>query len=205
MKPPINYHLYLVTDEAERCRYGLTETVKRAVEGGVTLVQYRSEQLSHAEQKEQVLPLQAYLRSVGVPLIINDNVQLAVEIDADGIHIGQDDMPVAEARALIGPDKILGLTVTTAKQMAAVNTDLVDNIGCGPVFPTITKEDAPPPMGIDGWAALARMSPLPVVAIGGLNKERTAAIRATGLAAGVAVVSAICAAEDPTQAAKDLL
>ncbi len=205
MKPPINYHLYLVTDEAERCRYGLLETVKRAVEGGVTLVQYRSEQLSYAEQKEQVLPLQAYLRSVGVPLIINDNVQLAVEIDADGIHIGQDDMPVAEARALIGPDKILGLTVTTAEQMAAVNTDMVDNIGCGPVFPTITKEDAPPPMGIDGWAALARTCPLPVVAIGGLNKERTAAIRATGLAAGVAVVSAICAAEDPTQAAKDLL
>ncbi|MBE6417872.1 MAG: thiamine phosphate synthase [Akkermansiaceae bacterium] len=205
MKPPINYHLYLVTDEAERCRYGLVETVKRAVEGGVTLVQYRSEQLSHAEQKEQVLPLQAYLRSVGVPLIINDNVQLAVEIDADGIHIGQDDMPVAEARALIGPDKILGLTVTTAEQMAAVDTDMVDNIGCGPVFPTITKEDAPPPMGIDVWAALARTSPLPVVAIGGLNKERTAAIRATGLAAGVAVVSAICAAKDPTQAAKDLL
>ena len=205
MKPHINYHLYLVTDEAERCRYGLVETVKRAVEGGVTLVQYRSEKLTHAEQKEQVLPLQAYLRSVGIPLIINDNVQLAVEIDAEGIHIGQDDMPVAEARALIGPDKILGLTVTTAEQMAAVDTSLVDNIGCGPVFPTITKDDAPPPMGVEGWAALARTSPLPIVAIGGLNKERVAAIRATGLAAGVAVVSAICSAENPTQAAQDLL
>ena len=205
MKPQINYHLYLVTDEVERCRYGLVETVKRAVEGGVTLVQYRSEKLNHEEQKAQVLPLQAYLRSVGVPLIINDNVQLAVEIDAEGIHIGQNDMPVAEARALIGPDKILGLTVTTAEQMAKVDTTMVDNIGCGPVFPTITKDDAPPPMGVEGWAKLARMSPLPIVAIGGLNKERTAAIRATGLAAGVAVVSAICAAEDPTQAAKDLL
>ncbi|MBR3943941.1 MAG: thiamine phosphate synthase, partial [Akkermansia sp.] len=137
MKPQINYHLYLVTDEVERCRYGLVETVKRAVEGGVTLVQYRSEKLNHEEQKAQVLPLQAYLRSVGVPLIINDNVQLAVEIDAEGIHIGQNDIPVAEARALIGPDKILGLTVTTAEQMAKVNTTMVDNIGCGPVFPTI--------------------------------------------------------------------
>ena len=205
MKPKINYHLYLVTDEVERCRYGLVETVKRAVEGGVTLVQYRSEKLNHEEQKAQVLPLQAYLRSVGVPLIINDNVQLAVEIDAEGIHIGQNDMPVAEARALIGPDKILGLTVTTAEQMAKVDTTMVDNIGCGPVFPTITKDDAPPPMGVEGWAKLARLSPLPIVAIGGLNQERTAAIRATGLAAGVAVVSAICAAEDPTQAAKDLL
>lgn len=205
MKPQINYHLYLVTDEVERCRYGLVETVKRAVEGGVTLVQYRSEKLNHEEQKAQVLPLQAYLRSVGVPLIINDNVQLAVEIDAEGIHIGQNDMPVAEARALIGPDKILGLTVTTAEQMARVDTTMVDNIGCGPVFPTITKDDAPPPMGVEGWAKLARLSPLPIVAIGGLNQERTAAIRATGLAAGVAVVSAICAAEDPTQAAKDLL
>lgn len=200
-----NYHLYLVTDEIERCRHGLLETVKQAVEGGVTIVQYRSEQLSHEEQREQVLPLQAYLRSVGVPLIINDNVELAVEIDADGIHIGQDDMPVPEARVLIGPHKILGLTVTTPEQMAVVDTDQVDYLGCGPVFPTITKDDAPPPMGVEGWAELARMSPLPVVAIGGLNKERTAAIRATGLAAGVAVVSAICAAENPTQAAKELL
>ena len=204
MKPHINYSLYLVTDEVERCRYGLVETVRRAVEGGVTLVQYRSEKLTHEEQKSQVLPLQQYLRSVGVPLIINDNVALAVEIDAEGIHIGQDDMPVAEARALIGPDKILGLTVTTAEQMAAVNTELVDYIGCGPVFPTITKDDAPPPMGVEGWAELAKLSPLPIVAIGGLNAERTAAIRATGLAAGVAVVSAICAAENPTAAAQQL-
>jgi thiamine-phosphate pyrophosphorylase len=147
---PINYHLYLVTDEIERCRYGLLDTVRQAVEGGVSIVQYRSEKLSHAEQKEQVLPLQEYLRSVGVPLIINDNVELAVEIDADGIHIGQDDMPVAQARALIGSQKILGLTVTTPEQMAAVDTALVDYLGCGPVFPTITKDDAPPPMGVEG-------------------------------------------------------
>lgn len=200
-----NYHLYLVTDELERCRHGLMETVKRAVEGGVSIVQYRSEKLNHEQQREQVLPVQHYLRSVGIPLIINDNVQLAVEIDADGIHIGQNDMPVPEARALIGPDKILGLTVTTPEQMAAVDTELVDYLGCGPVFPTITKDDAPPPMGVAGWSELARMSPLPVVAIGGLNRERTAAIRATGLAAGVAVVSAICAAENPTLAAKELL
>lgn len=200
-----DYSLYLVTDETERCRYGLVETVRRAVEGGVTIVQYRSEQLNHEQQREQVLPLQAYLRSVGVPLIINDNVQLAVEIDADGIHIGQDDMPVPRARALIGPHKILGLTVTTPEQIAAVDTDLVDYLGCGPVYPTITKDDAPPPMGVEGWSKLARMSPLPVVAIGGLNRERTAAIRATGLAAGVAVVSHICAAENPTQAARELL
>lgn len=200
-----NYYLYLVTDEIERCRYGLLETVRRAVEGGVTIVQYRSEKLSHDEQKREVLPLQAYLRSVNIPLIINDNVQLAVEIDADGIHIGQNDMPVPEARVLIGPGKILGLTVTTKEEMAAVNTELVDYLGCGPVFPTITKDDAPSPMGVEGWAELARMSPLPVVAIGGLNKERTAAIRATGLAAGVAVVSYICAAENPTLAAQELI
>lgn len=199
-----NYHLYLVTDEIERCKLGLVETVKRAVEGGVTIVQYRSEKLSHEQQKEQVLPLQSYLRSVGVPLIINDNVQLAVEIDADGIHIGQQDMPVPQARALIGPHKILGLTVTTPEEMEAVDVSQVDYLGCGPVFPTITKDDAPPAMGIEGWAELARMSPLPVVAIGGLNRERTAAIRATGLAAGVAVVSYICASDTPTQAAQEL-
>ncbi len=200
-----DYTLYLVTDEVERCRYGLVETVRRAVEGGVTIVQYRSERLNHKQQREQVLPLQSYLRSVNVPLIINDNVQLAVEIDADGIHIGQDDMPVPEARALIGPNKILGLTVTNAEQLANVDSTMVDYLGCGPVFTTITKDDAPPPMGIEGWAELAAKSPLPMVAIGGLNRERTAAIRSTGLAAGVAVVSYICAAENPTQAAQELL
>lgn len=205
MKKAINYHLYLVTDAPEKCRYGLLETVRRAVQGGVTVVQYRTGESDRAKQLTEVLPLQEYLRSAGVPLIINNDVALAVEIDADGVHVGQGDMPVAEVRQLIGPDKVLGLSVTNAAEMAAVDTALVDYVGVGPVFPTQTKPDAAQDLGMEGWLAVAGASPLPVVAIGGLDRARTAAVRATGLAAGVAVVSYICAAEDPAQAARELL
>ena len=138
MNKHFDLNLYLVTDVPERCRYGLLETVRRAVAGGVSIVQYRRENSDHATMLAEVLPLRDFLRGAGVPLIINDDVELAVEIDADGIHIGQDDMPVEQARALIGPDKILGLTVTNAAEMAAVNPELVDYVGCGPVFPTIS-------------------------------------------------------------------
>lgn len=204
MRRSINYHLYLVTDESEKCRHGLLETVRRAVRGGVTVVQYRTVNKDYATQLEEVKPLQAFLKEAGVPLIINNNVELAIEIGADGLHVGQDDTPVEEARRRIGPDMILGLSVSNAEQMAAVNTELVDYVGCGPVFPTNTKKDAAKDVGMEGWNRLAAACPLPVVAIGGLDKARTAAVRATGLAAGVAIVSYICAAEDPEQAAKDL-
>ncbi|MBQ4614368.1 MAG: thiamine phosphate synthase [Akkermansia sp.] len=204
MRRSINYHLYLVTDESEKCRHGLLETVRRAVRGGVTVVQYRTVNKDYATQLAEVKPLQAFLKKAGVPLIINNNVELAIEIGADGLHVGQDDTPVEEARRRIGPDMILGLSVSNAEQMAAVNTELVDYVGCGPVFPTNTKKDAAQDVGMEGWNRLAAACPLPVVAIGGLDKARTAAVRATGLAAGVAIVSYICAAEDPEQAAKDL-
>lgn len=204
MRRSINYHLYLVTDESEKCRHGLLETVRRAVRGGVTVVQYRTVNKDYATQLAEVKPLQAFLKEAGVPLIINNNVELAIEIGADGLHVGQDDTPVEEARRRIGPDMILGLSVSNAEQMAAVNTELVDYVGCGPVFPTNTKKDAAKDVGMEGWNRLAAACPLPVVAIGGLDKARTAAVRATGLAAGVAIVSYICAAEDPEQAAKDL-
>lgn len=205
MRRSINYHLYLVTDESEKCRYGLLETVRRAVLGGVTVVQYRTVNKDYATQLAEVRPLQAFLKEAGVPLIINNNVDLAIEIGADGLHVGQGDTPVEEARRRIGPDMILGLSVSNAEQMAAVNTEIVDYVGCGPVFPTNTKTDAAKDVGLTGWNQLAAACPLPVVAIGGLNKERTAAVRATGLAAGVAIVSYVCAAEHPEQAASDLL
>lgn len=168
------------------------------------MVQYRTVNKDYATQLAEVKPLQAFLKKAGVPLIINNNVELAIEIGADGLHVGQDDTPVEEARRRIGSDMILGLSVSNAEQMAAVNTELVDYVGCGPVFPTNTKKDAAKDVGMEGWNRLAAACPLPVVAIGGLDKARTAAVRATGLAAGVAIVSYICAAEDPEQAAKDL-
>ena len=141
MKKKFDLNLYLVTDAPERCRYGLLETVRRAVAGGVSIVQYRRDLDDHAAVLAEVLPLRDFLREAGVPLIINNDVHLAVEIGADGIHIGQSDMPVAEARALIGPEMILGLTVANDAEMDTVDASLVDYVGCGPVFPTNTKKD----------------------------------------------------------------
>ena len=205
MSKPFDLNLYLVTDAPERCRYGLLETVRRAVAGGVRIVQYRRDLDDHAAVLAEVLPLRDFLRGAGVPLIINNDVALAVEIGADGIHIGQGDMPVAEARAMIGPDMILGLTVANDAEMDGVNPDLVDYVGCGPVFPTISKDDAPPALGVEKWCELAARCPVPICAIGGLDVERSRAVRATGHCDGIAVVSAICAAENPEQAARAFL
>ncbi len=202
---PKMLYLYLVTDEANRCRHGLLPTVQEAVAGGVTMVQYRSSQSDRSAILAELLPLRDFLRRAGVPLIINNDVNLALEIGADGIHIGQNDMPVSQARAAIGPDMILGFSVSTQEEMNAVPVDMVDYVGCGPVYPTATKPDAAADMGLKHWAAVAASSPLPVVAIGGINADRAADVRATGAAAGVAVVSAICAAENPRLAAQELL
>ena len=205
MSKKFDLNLYLVTDAPERCRYGLLETVRRAVAGGVSIVQYRRDLEDHAAVLAEVLPLRDFLRGAGVPLIINNDVELAMEIGADGIHIGQSDMPVAEARALIGPEMILGLTVANDAEMDAVDATLVDYVGCGPVFPTISKDDAPADLGVAKWAELAARCPVPICAIGGLDVERSRAVRATGHCDGIAVVSAICAAEDPEQAARNLV
>lgn len=204
MKKEFDLNLYLVTDAPERCRYGLLETVRRAVAGGVSMVQYRRDLDDHAAVLAEVLPLRDFLREAGVPLIINNDVHLAVEIGADGIHIGQSDMPVAEARALIGPEMILGLTVANDAEMDTVDASMVDYVGCGPVFPTISKDDAPAALGVEKWAELAARCPVPICAIGGLDVARSRAVRATGYCDGIAVVSAICAAEDTEFAAQEL-
>lgn len=197
-------HLYLVTDEAAKCRHSLLETVQRAVDGGVTIVQYRSTNPDAGTCYREALPIRDFLASRGVPFIINNRIDLALALDADGVHIGQRDLPVPAVRAMIGPDRILGLSVSNADQLRAVDAALVDYLGMGPVFPTISKLNAPPVLGVDGFAALASQSPLPVVAIGGLDAERARLVRATGAASGIAVVSAICGAEDPEAAARAL-
>ena len=198
-------HLYLVTDEASKCANGLLPTVQQAVAGGVTFVQYRSTCAHYRTLLEEASALHNVLRSVGVPLIINNRIDLALEIDAEGAHIGQSDMPPADARRLLGAGKILGQSVSTEEQMRAVDASVVDYVGCGPVFPTVSKLNAPKDLGVEGWARLARLSPLPVVAIGGIDAARARAIRSTGLCAGIAVVSAICSSQTPKEAAQSLL
>lgn len=204
MKKHFDLNLYLVTDAPGKCRFGMLETVERAVAGGVTIVQYRSTNPDAGTCWAEAKPLADFLRSRGITFIVNNRVDLALALDADGVHVGQRDLPVPQTRRLIGPEKILGLSVSNRAQLDAVDPALVDYLGIGPVFPTISKSDAAPETGIENLAKLATLSPLPVVAIGGLNVERSRAVRATGTVAGIAVVSAICGAEDPEAAAREL-
>ncbi|MFI3244147.1 MAG: thiamine phosphate synthase [Akkermansia sp.] len=198
-------HLYLVTDEASRCRHGLLDTVRMAVEGGVTLVQHRCKKGDAATQLAEARALKELLDELGVPLIINDNLELALAVDAAGLHIGQLDMSPIEARKGLKPHQILGLTVNNAAQLQAVPSGIIDYLGIGPVFPTISKKNPAPTLGVAGLAQLVSSSPLPVVAIGGIRAQDAPIIRQQAGAAGVAIVSAICAADDPRAAAQAFL
>nr|WP_275578490.1 thiamine phosphate synthase [Yimella sp. NH-Cas1] len=146
------------------------------------------------------------LAGTGVPLIIDDRVHLVQDIGADGVHVGQRDMPPAQARQLLGPDAMVGLSVSTIEQVRTargLGDGVLDYLGVGPVWPTATKPDHGTPIGPGGVAAVAAASPWPVVAIGGITTKRTGMLRHSG-AAGVAVVSTVCAAEEPAVAAASL-
>ena len=194
-----------MTDAPERCSCGLLETVRRAICGGATVVQYRREHADSATMLHDAAQLRTLTGEAGIPFIVNNDVRLALEVEADGVHVGQRDMPPAQVRRLIGRRMMLGLSVSNADEMRAVDTSLVDYVGCGPVFPTATKGDAAPAVGAEGWARLSALCPLPLVAIGGINAARAREIRAAGRCDGVAVVSAICGAPDPAAAAAEIL
>ena len=152
---------------------------------------------------DQAKALLALLRPLGIPLIVNDRVEIARWVGADGVHVGQDDTDPRIVREQMGPDAIIGLSAGTPQEFAAVPPGVVDYLGVGPVYATGTKPDHDPPLGIDGLAALVRIAPLPTVAIGGIGLANAAAVRASGVD-GIAVVSAICAAQDPEAAARQL-
>ena len=196
--------LYLVTDRG-LCPEGrsLVQTVKEAVEGGVTMVQLREKDIDTRTFIEEALELKALLGPLGVPLIINDRVDVALASDADGVHIGQSDMPYAIARRLLGPDRIIGLSVENMDQVAQADALDVDYIGVSPVFATPTKTDTARPFGLDGLREAVRITKHPTVAIGGINALTAADVMAAGTD-GIAVVSAIIAAPDPRAAAEEL-
>jgi thiamine-phosphate pyrophosphorylase len=199
--------VYLVTDTA-LCGGpgGLEETVRAAVVGGVTAVQLRDPSASTRELAALGRVLVGLLRPLGVPLVVDDRVDVALAVDADGAHVGQRDLDPLAARRLLGPDRHLGLSVSTpqeARAAAALPPGTVDLLGVGPVHPTTSKADARPAIGLDGLAAVVTAASLPCVAIGGLRAEDVPALAAAG-AAGAAVVSAVCGTADPRAAAARL-
>lgn len=201
---PIDLSLYLVTD-AELCRdIVLEQTVEAAVNGGVTVVQLRDKHASDEQMIAQGKRLKAILAGTVVPLIINDRLQVALACQADGLHVGQRDAGVQEARSAMGQEALIGLSINTLEQLQAAPIELLDYVGLGPVFATVSKQDHAQPIGFGGLAALVKACPLPSVAIGGLKAEHAISVQQAG-ANGLAVISAICGQPDPYQATRALL
>lgn len=194
MKAQPDYSIYLVTDDG--CLQGrvLIDCVREALEGGVTLVQYRAKTASSAEMYAEALQLKALCDSFNVPLIINDRLDIAMAVGAAGVHLGQDDLPCAAARKLLGEDYLIGVSAHNPAEAKAALQSGADYLGCGAVFGTATKADVKK-LGTDGLAAICKAKGLPVVGIGGVTADNYREVRAAG-ADGAAIVSGILAQPD---------
>lgn len=194
MKAQPDYSIYLVTDDGCLQGRALIDCVCEALEGGVTLVQYRAKTASSAEMYAEALQLKALCDSFNVPLIINDRLDIAMAVGAAGVHLGQDDLPCAAARKILGEDYIIGVSAHNPAEAKAALQSGADYLGCGAVFGTATKADVKK-LGTDGLATICREKGLPVVGIGGVTADNYREVRAAG-ADGAAIVSGILAQPD---------
>jgi thiamine-phosphate pyrophosphorylase len=195
--------LYLVTDRDLSMGRPIKWIVEEAVKGGVTMVQLREKDCSTRDFIQVAIELKERLTAYKVPLIINDRADVVLASGAEGLHIGQSDIPYKTARRLLGHGKIIGLSVENMEQVVGANKLDVDYIGISPVFNTNTKTDTAQPFGLDGIREVMATTIHPAVAIGGINSSNANAIIEAG-ANGIAVVSAICSAENPREAAFEL-
>lgn len=203
MKKSLDLSLYLVTDPQVAEGNSFLEVIENAVKGGVTLVQLREKDCSSREFYDKALAIKHLLSSYDVPLIINDRLDIALAVDADGLHIGQEDIPYDVARKILGPDKIIGLSVENKTDALRANKLDIDYIGISPVFSTPTKIDTAPALGLEGSRLINSISKHPSVGIGGIHIQNAASIIASG-SDGISVVSAIMMAKDPFRAAQEL-
>ena len=201
---PATLQLYLVLDPG-LCggAEGMIETARRAAAGGATMIQLRAPNWKKRALVECARELKKILAPFDIPLIINDHADVCLAAGADGLHVGQADLAVEDARSIIGSTRILGLSANTIDMVRAANPALVDYLGIGPIAQTKTKPDAAAALGIEGFASLARIKPCPVVAIGSVTTANAGDLVRAG-ADGIAVVSAICGKPDPAKAAKTL-
>jgi thiamine-phosphate pyrophosphorylase len=200
----IDWSLYLVADTEFAAGNNLVHLVSEAVLGGVTIVQLRAKDLGTRDFLELALKVSEKLGKPGIPLLINDRVDIALACGAAGVHLGQDDMPLPDARRLLGPDKTIGISVNTIDEAAEAERLGADYLGLGPIYGTSTKQTVLPVLGPEGIQRLRRQIRIPMVAIGGINAGNAGAVIKAG-ADGIAVVSAILGARDARQAAAELL
>ncbi|MBW2706682.1 MAG: thiamine phosphate synthase [Deltaproteobacteria bacterium] len=202
-KQNIDYSLYLVTDRELARGRSTVEVVKAAVSGGVTCVQLREKDCSTLEFIEQARAIKNFLEEREVPLIINDRLDVALAVGADGVHLGQSDMPLEMARKIAGSSMLIGISAESVQDAVEAENGGADYLGVSPIYATPTKTDTAPPLGIQGLREIKNRVKIPLVGIGGLNISNAAEVIRNG-ADGVAVVSAIVAAEDPETAAMNL-
>lgn len=195
--------IYFVTDRNLSLGRDIKWVVEQAVKGGATMVQLREKDCDTRTFVSLACELKGLLSPLGVPLVINDRIDVALACDADGVHLGQSDMPYAMARAILGPDRIIGLSVENMDDIREANCTDADYIGISPVFSTATKTDTAAPFGLDGLAKAVRLSVHPTVGIGGMNRDTAASVISAGCD-GIAVVSAIASALSPSDAAAEL-
>lgn len=203
IKSTIDYGLYLVTDKALSRGRSLKDVVVEAVFGGVTSVQVRAKDDSTRDFIEQARSIQPFLAEKKVPLIINDRIDVAQAVGADGVHLGQSDMPIEMARAIVGHGTVIGISAECLEHAIDAEKAGADYIGASAVFATPTKTDIAPPLGLEGLQQICEAVTIPVVAIGGINVFNSADVIAAG-ADGIAVVSAIVSADDCRKAAQTL-
>lgn len=201
-KEGIDYSVYLVTDRRNKTDEEFLNIIEEAIKGGTTVIQLREKTASTKEFYDLALRVKEITSRYGVPLLINDRIDIALAVDSEGVHIGQDDMPADIAREIIGEDKILGVSASTVEEAKKAEKDSADYIGSGAVFPTATKDDADS-VSKEELKEIVDSIDIPVVAIGGITVENANTLKGSGIA-GFSVVSAIMSAEDPKVASKKL-
>lgn len=199
----IDYSLYLVTDRLLAAGRSVEEIVRSAVDGGVTVVQLREKNAGTRHFLDQALRLKRVASESDIPLIINDRLDIAMACDAEGVHLGQEDMSCRLARRIAGKNMLIGVSVSSLDEALAAEADGADYLGVGPLFATLTKADALPPTGLEPLSAIRRAVRIPLIGIGGITPDNAGSVIRSG-ADGVAVVSAVVAHPDPESAAKSL-
>ncbi len=197
-----NLLLYAVTDRHWLDGRELQEVVKESLDGGATFVQLREKNLDDEHFLEEARQLQRLCRDYHVPFVINDNVDICMQMDADGVHVGQSDMEAGDVRAKLGPDKIIGVSACTVEQAILAEKRGADYLGVGAVFPTGSKDDATP-VSRETLQEICRAVHIPVIAIGGITQQNMQELAGSGIC-GIAVISAIYAQKDICRAAADL-
>jgi len=203
MNRDIDYSLYLVTDNQLAGQRDLTDIIEEGITGGVTIVQLREKSLDTGPFLKKAIDIHTITRKKNVPFIINDRIDIALACHADGVHLGQSDMPIEYARQILGDDYLIGISISSVDEALEAQEKRADYIAISPVWSTPTKTDTPRAVGLEGIVEISEKIDIPIVGIGGINRENCKSVIEAGCH-GIAVVSAIICSENPESAASEL-